>query len=172
MQQFLIILRGVTASGKSTISKRLRNFEEKTVWLKVDNFKDFFAEDSSNALEFVNGSAIATLDYLLDQGFSVVMDGVFQDTKAIDDAVNLAKSKNIKSIVYQIKCSLQEIQKRDQTRNGVKEGHRKPLENETITLIYQKLEDNPYPNSLSLDTEHLSVDQCIEKIKRDLNNSN
>ncbi len=96
MQQFLIILRGVTASGKSTISKRLRNFEEKTVWLKVDNFKDFFAEDSSNALEFVNGSAIATLDYLLDQGFSVVMDGVFQDTKAIDDAVNLAKSKNIK----------------------------------------------------------------------------
>ncbi len=170
MQQFLIILRGVTASGKSTISKRLRNFEEKTVWLKVDNFKDFFAENSSSALEFVHGSAVATLGYLLDQGFSVVMDGVFQDTKAIDDAVNLAKSKNVKSIVYQIKCSLQAILERDRTREGIKEGLRKPLGDETITLIYQRLGNNPYPNSQLLNTEHLSVDQCIEKIKSDLNN--
>src|SRR5258708_6473018 len=170
MQQFLIILRGVTGSGKSTISKRLRNFEEKTAWLKVDNFKDFFAEDSSSALEFVNGSAIATFGFLFDQRFFLVMDGVFQDTKAIDAAVNLAKSKSVKSIVYQIKCSLQEIQKRDRTRDGVKEGCRKPLGDETIASIYQRLESNPYPNSLSLDTEHLSIGQCIEKIKSDLNN--
>ena len=97
------------------------------------------------------------------------MDGVFQDTKAIDDAVNLAKSKNVKSIVYQIKCSLQAILERDRTREGIKEGLRKPLGDETITLIYQRLEII-YPNSQLLNTEHLSVDQCIEKIKSDLNN--
>ncbi len=170
MKQFLVILRGVTASGKSTISKRLRNFEEKIVWLKVDNFKDFFAEDSSTALEFVNGSAIATLSYLLDQGFSVVMDGVFQDTKAIDEALSVAKTKNIKTIVYKIKCSLDKILERDRTREGIKEGHRKALGDKTITQIYEKLESNPYPNSQPLNTESLSVDQCIEKIMNDISN--
>ena len=168
MKQFLVILRGVTASGKSTISKRFRNFEEKIVWLKVDNFKDFFAEDPAIALEFVNGSAVATLSYLLDQGFSVVMDGVFQDTKAIDEALSVAKTKNIKTIVYQIKCSLDKILERDRTREGIKEGHRKPLGDKTITQIYEKLESNPYPNSQPLNTESLSVDQCIEKIMNDI----
>ena len=48
------------------------------MWLKVDNFNDFFAEDSTVvALKYVNGSAIATLSYLLDNNFSVVIDGVF-----------------------------------------------------------------------------------------------
>jgi predicted kinase len=169
MKQFLVIIRGVTASGKSTISKRIRNFEEKIVWLKVDNFKDFFAEDSSRGLEYVHGSSIATLDYLLDQGFSVVMDGVFQNTKAIDDAVYLARAKNVKTIVYQIKCSLPVILARDRTREGVKEGNRKPLGDETITKIYEFLENNLYPNSQLLDTEHLTINQCVEKIKNDLN---
>lgn len=49
----------------------MRNFERKIVWLKVDNFKDFFADDASIALDYVNGTAIATLEYLLNQEFSV-----------------------------------------------------------------------------------------------------
>ena len=168
MRQFLIILRGVTASGKSTISKRLRNFKEKIVWLKVDNFKDFFAEDSTLALEFVHGSAIATLDFLLHHGFSVVMDGVFQDTKVIDNAVNLARAKGIKTIVYQMQCSLQTLQERDRTRDGVKEGCRKILGDEVIEQIYERLQNTPYPNARLLDTESLSIDQCVEKIRNDI----
>ena len=65
--QRLIILRGPPSSGKSTIAKKLRDFEHKIAWLKVDNFKDFFAEDTSSALQYVNESAIATLKYLFDQ---------------------------------------------------------------------------------------------------------
>jgi predicted ABC-type ATPase len=85
--QKVIILRGVTASGKSTIAKSYRDFEKRIAWLKVDNFKDFFAADSTPALEYVNGSSVATLQYLLEQGFSVVMEGVFQKTDAIVKAV-------------------------------------------------------------------------------------
>jgi tRNA uridine 5-carbamoylmethylation protein Kti12 len=168
MNQFLIILRGVPASGKTTISMEFRNFDKKIAWLKVDNFKEFFAEDSSVALNYVNGSAIATLEYLFNQGFSVVMDGVFQETKAIDDALLLAKEKNIKVIVYQIKCSLPVLQERDRTRPGVKEGCRQPLGDDVIVRIYQKLETTFYPNAEVLDTEHLSLQECIEKINKDI----
>jgi predicted kinase len=138
VNQFLIILRGAPASGKSTIAKSFRNFDKKIAWLKVDSFKDFFAEDSSAALEYVNGSAIATLEYLFNQGFSVIMDGVFQETSAIDEALAFAKEKNVKAIVYQIRCSLSVLQERDKTRAGVKEGCRKPLGDDVIAAIYQK----------------------------------
>ncbi|MBP7875510.1 zeta toxin family protein [Candidatus Woesebacteria bacterium] len=168
MQQFLVILRGVTASGKSTIAKRFRNFEQNVVWLKVDNYKDFFAEDSSKALEFVDGSALATLKYLLDAGFSVVMESVFRNTATIDESVELAKSKGVKSAVYQISCSLAELLVRDTTRAGIQEGCREPLGSEVITRIYEHLESNPYPNALRLDTEHMAIDQCVEQIKRDI----
>jgi predicted kinase len=169
MNQFLVVLRGAPASGKTTIAKHFRNFDKKIAWLKVDNFKDFFAEDSSTALGYVNGSAIATLSYLFNQGFSVVMDGVFQETNAIDNALELAKEKNIKAIVYQIKCSLSILQARDKARPGVKEGCRKPLGGDVIERIYQKLETNHYPNTGILDTERLSLQECIEKIANDIN---
>jgi len=42
--QFLVIIRSAPASGKTTIAKELRSFKDKVVWLKVDNFKDFFSE--------------------------------------------------------------------------------------------------------------------------------
>jgi len=168
MNQFLIILRGAPASGKTTIAKEFRNFDKKIAWLKVDNFKEFFAEDSSAALDYVNGSAIATLVYLFNQDFSVVMDGVFQETNAIDQALVFAKEKNIKVIVYQIKCSLSVLQERDRTRAGVKEGCRKPLGDDVIAKIYQKLEANPYPNAKILDTENQSLQECVEKIANDI----
>lgn len=170
MSQFLVVLRGAPASGKTTISKKLRNFEKRIAWLKVDNFKDFFSDDSSEALEYVNGSATATLKYLLDQGFSIVMDGVFQDTKEIDEVVNYAKGTGIKNIVYQIQCPLEVLKERDRNREGVREGFRKPLGDDVITKIYETLESNIYPNCLPLDTEHLTIDECVDKIQYDVSN--
>jgi chloramphenicol 3-O-phosphotransferase len=168
MNQFLIILRGTPASGKTTIARTMRNFENKIVWLKVDNFKDFFAEDSSIALKFVNGSAVATMSYLFDEGFSVVMDGVFQDTSAITDAVKIASERNIKNIVYEIECSLESLQERDRTREGVKEGFRKPLGDETIESIYKILKDSPYSNAQTINTENKTIEECLGQIKNDL----
>lgn len=75
--QKLIIIRGAPASGKSTIAKKLRDFKKKIVWLKVDNFKDFFSEDGTLGLEYANEAAVVTLKYLLNQGFSVIMEGIF-----------------------------------------------------------------------------------------------
>ena len=160
MTQKVIILRGAPASGKTTLAKSYRNFDKKVAWLKVDNFKDFFAEDATSALEFVNGSASATLEYLLNQGFSVVVDGIFQDTRAIDEMLSIANRKSIAVKVFELSVSLETLNQRDNQREGVPEGLRKPLGADAITQIYSTLKSNSYPNSIQLDTEHNSIDKC------------
>ncbi len=44
-----------------------------------------------------------------------------------------------------------------------------PMGDEAIVKIYQKLEANPYPNAEPLDTETLTLEQCVEKINSDIN---
>jgi predicted kinase len=163
--QKVIILRGVPSSGKSTIAKSYRNYEEKIAWLKVDNFKDFFAEDASAALSFVNGAAVATFEYLLSEGLSVVIDGVFQDTKAIDKAIEIAKKHNVPCKVFELEVSLETLIKRDTIREGVPEGLRKPLGEETITKIYEVYKNNPYSSAIKLNTENNHLEECKKIIK-------
>lgn len=167
--RFLVIIRGAPSSGKTTIAKRLRSFKQKVVWLKVDNFKDFFSGEATlQEQKYVDECALATLTYLLDSGFSVVMEKIFFDPRIIPIAVEIAKERNIKIKVFQIKCSLSVLQERDRNRPGVKEGCRKPLGDETITKIYNQLEKTFIPDSIVLDTEKMSVEECIRKITNSL----
>lgn len=78
--QKLIIIRGAPACGKSTIAERLRNFEKKIVWLKIDAFKGFFAADASEMLGVVHETAAATLEYLLRGRFFGSGGGYFPKT--------------------------------------------------------------------------------------------
>lgn len=169
MDQRVIVLRGAPASGKTTIAKSYRCFDKKVAWLKVDNFKDFFAGDSSLALDYVNGSAIVTLKYLLEQGFVVVVDGVFQDTTAIDKMVSLSNKINIPIKVFELETSIEMLNKRDLEREGVPEGLRKPLGSETIEKLYNNLKNNPYPDAIKLNTEENSLDECKKIIDGSFN---
>jgi predicted kinase len=164
--QSLIIIRGVTASGKSTIAKQYRNFAKKTIWLKVDSFKDFFDILDPEVLVFVHGASYTSLDYFFKEGFSVVMDGVFQNPDYVQQAVDIAKKHEIPYKVFQTKVSLQTLQERDRVREGVPEGCRKPLGDEEIAKIYKVIEDNPVIDAIPLDTEKLSVDECIDFINQ------
>lgn len=166
MDQFLVIIRGAPASGKTTIAKSLRSFAKKIVWLKVDNFKDFFsAEASLEEQRYVDECALETLEYLLEKGFSVVMEKIFFDPYIIPFAVEAAKKRNIIVKVFQIKCPLHILQARDKNRPGVKEGCRKPLGDETIEKLYNQLENTFYPEAIALDTEKNSIEECVRIIK-------
>ena len=79
MKQVLVILRGAPSSGKSTLANKLRDYDKRIVWLKVDNFKPFFSDNTDLIVDDVNKTALNSLNYLLDQGFSVVMEGIFQN---------------------------------------------------------------------------------------------
>lgn len=166
MNQRLIILRGCTSSGKSTLAKSYRSFENKIVWLKVDAFKNFFADDATPALIHVNNLAVVALKYLLEQEFSVVIEGVFQDTSNIDKALEIAKQLNVPAYVFELEASLETLKKRDLAREGVPQGWRSPLGDETIERIFNILKANPYHKAIKLDTEKNSLEKCQEIIDK------
>lgn len=167
--QYLIIIRGAPASGKSTIAKQLRSFQDRVVWLKVDNFKDFFAAEAKLEEQmYVDECALASLEYLLDKGFSVVMEKIFYDTYIIPLAVESAKKRGVAVQIFQLRCPLEVLQSRDRNRPGVKEGCRKPMGDEAIERIYNRLEETFYPGANVLDTEKDSVEECIQIIYRGL----
>lgn len=164
MKQCLVVLRGAPASEKTTLGQKLRNEKEKVVWLKTDNFKPFFSELGEFS-EVMSQTALASLNYLLDHGYSVIYEGIFQNPEFAEAAVKLAKTKNIPTVTYQLTCSLETLQQRDKTRPGVKEGCRKPLGDQTIENISNTLENTPIPGAVKLDTVKLSINECLKIIK-------
>ena len=167
MNQFLIIIRGAPASGKTTIAKKIRDFKNKIVWLKVDNFKDFFSNKvTKEEQKFVDECALATLDYLLSKGFSVVMEKIFYNSFIIPRAIEIANKRGVSTKVFQIICPLAVLQERDRTRPGIKEGCRKPLGDKAIERIYKHLIETFYPGAIKLDTHKLSLDDCVNLVSK------
>lgn len=162
MKQKLLILRGAPASGKSSIARSLRDFEKKIAWIKVDNFKPFFADDASDALEYVNGAANAVTEYLLSQGFSVIMEGVFQNPSAIEDALEIAKQKNISAQAFELHCSLETLLERDKNRKEVKSGHRRIMDESIMKTIYKTISNNPCKSAEIFYTENITLKESVD----------
>lgn len=164
MRQALVILRGAPASGKTTLGEKLRSKELKVVWLKLDNLKPFFSEDWGDSLDEVNTIALTIIDRLLSDGFSVVFDGIFKNPQHAVDAIKLAQSKNVPVIVYQLQCSLEALQKREDERS---EKYNRPhFGKDTIERLYHKVMNNPIEGAIVLDTENASIEECLEIIKK------
>jgi predicted kinase len=168
MKQFLVVLRGAPASGKTTIAKKLRNFDKKIIWLKVDNFKDFFGEDTDQQLLYAYKTSLPVLKYLFENGFNVVIDGIFRDVHLdiLDQAVDEAKKRQISTKVFQLDCPLQTLLERDKKRVEETNGIRKPLGDANITHIYENLKNNPIFNAQIIDTQSNSLEECIVIIKK------
>ncbi len=164
--QRLIIFRGAPASGKTTLAKSFRNFQMKTVWLKIDNFKDFFGEETEEQLLYAYRTSLPVLQYLLKNGLSVVMDGIFRDVHLdiLRQATQEAQKRNIPVKVFQLTCSLQTLLERDTQRVEATNYIRRPIGNDTLQEIYDNIKKNPYEGAIILNTEQLSQTQCIERI--------
>ncbi len=171
MEQFLVIIRGAPASGKTTIAKRFRDYSKKVVWLKVDNFKDFFSADASlEEQKDVDETALVSLCHLLDKGFSVVMEKIFYDPFIVPLATEEASKRSIKVKVFQIKCDDEILIERDSIREGIKEGCRKPMGETIIKKISHHLDQTSLKDAIILDTGRMTLDQCVLKINEELGN--
>jgi predicted kinase len=165
MSQKLVILRGPAASGKTTICEQVRDYDKKIVWLSVDKMKPIFSDFEDRTLEESNKAALAELKYLLGEGYSVIFDGIFKNVNRVYEAIKIAKEKNIETLVYQLRCSLETLQGRDKVRPGVKEGYRKPLGDKIIQSIHNTNLENPIEGAIELNTEEKSLDNCLEIIR-------
>ena len=170
MTQKLIIVRGTACSGKTTVCKKLRNFDKKIAWVSIDKIKNIFSDYEDRAIDEVNDAAVATIKHLLDKNYSVVVDGIFKNLKHYDDVVQIGKDKNIPVTVYQLECSLETLKRRDKERDGSKLGLWKPLGDELIESLYRKVMENPIEGAIILNTEKLSVEEIVIMIQRNFEN--
>ena len=161
-----MILRGAPASGKTTIGESLRNFDKKIVWLKTDNVKLFFSNFEDRTLDEVMGTCLVVLDNLLGRGYSVIYEGIFKRPEYVSRAVEIAKSKNIPYVIYQLECSLKTLQERDKKRPGVPQGLRPALGDELIESLYNTVRENPIPGAISLNTEEKTLEKCLGIIRK------
>lgn len=153
-------------SGKSTLAKKYRSFESKIALLKMDSFKELFEHFEKKARPVIHGAAIASLDYLLKQGFSVVMEGVLQNPDFIQQAVDVANKNGVECKVFELTATLQTLQSRDRKRKEVEQGLRTPLGDEAIEFMFNKLKRLPYHDAIKLNTETTSVEKSIEFIDK------
>lgn len=166
MNRKLVILRGAPCSGKTTIAENLRDYDKRIVWLSVDKVKPIFSDFKDETLDEANKTAMTVLSDLLDRDFSVVFDGIFKKPEHLQETLQIAKSRDIPVIIYQLNCSLSTLLERDKTRNGVKHGLWKPLGEELIAGLLKKVEENPIKGAIPLDTEALTLDDCFEEVKK------
>lgn len=164
MRQALVILRGAPASGKTTLGEKLRSKEGKVVWLKIDNLKPFFSEDWGDSLNEVNSIALAIIERLLSDGFSVVFDGIFKNPEHARAAIKVAQDKNVPVIVYQLTCSLETLQKREDERS--EKFNRDHFGKDVIERLYYKVLENPIEGAVTLDTEKTPVEECLKIIQK------
>ncbi|PJE62687.1 hypothetical protein COU88_03675, partial [Candidatus Roizmanbacteria bacterium CG10_big_fil_rev_8_21_14_0_10_39_6] len=118
MEQKLVILRGASCSGKTTIAESLRDYDARIAWISIDNFKRIFSNFQDAALDDVNKSAIIALRDILSRGFSVIVDGIFKKPEHIQAVVREGEKMNISVVIYQLDCSLETLKLRDKSRKG------------------------------------------------------
>lgn len=162
----VIILRGPACSGKTTIGRTLRNFDEKITWLNVDKVKEIYSHFEDRALDESHKSVNAITADLLERGYNVIIDGIFKKpeyTKAIQD---IAREKNADFMVYELECSLPTLLARDKNREGTKIWG--SLGDELVTSLYNTVKENPIEGSIKLNTEELTPEECVEKIYKGL----
>jgi predicted kinase len=165
MKQVLIILRGAPCSGKTTLGKNLRNFEKKITWLSLDYMKPIFSEFKDETLEAANEASLNTLNYLFEQEYSVVFDGIFKNPEHLKKAIKIADNRNIPIVIYQLECSLKTLLARDKNRAWVKRGA-DPLGDGLITSLYEKVINNPIKEAIKLNTEEKSLEECLKIIRK------
>lgn len=157
MKQALLIIRGGPLSGKSTIGRSLRNFEEKIVWIKVDSFKDFFSEDATGARDYVYGSAAAVARYLLSKGFTVVAEGIFQRPEWIKVLTDVADEAGVPHYIFQLQAS-------EETRiQRMKDRYRDARFEQSLERnleLEREIQENPVEGTIILDTGKNSIDEC------------
>lgn len=166
MKQTLVILRGAPGSGKTTLGDKLRDTDKKVAWISVDGVKPIFSNFDDRDVDISYRTTLVLLRFLLEEGYSIVFDGIFvrpEQLNYFNQAIKIATDKNIPVKIYQLFCSLETTLKRHEKRLRDKSMH---IDMETVRRLFEKVQNNPIPDSIELDTEKNSLEECLIIIRK------
>ncbi len=167
----IILLNGVSSSGKTSIAEELQKLLEPTyLHLALDLFIDMFpndyddlenegmrAERRKNVLSVMNLCIVS----LAKNGYNLILDHVLDDINSMSSMINQLSSFNVVSVG--LTCSLTILEKRERARGNRKIG------------LARSQHDNVHLNKtydFEVDTSFMSPNECAHKIIEHLNSSN
>ena len=177
----LIIMRGLSASGKSTVSQKLLD-ELGAIRLRSDierkRLFDISADNNTTSNEIDTGiystkasqrtyEKLAELALnILNAGFSVIVDATFLKLEQREIFQAIAKRMDVPYLILEVKASTEVLRERIVARkNDVSDADLKVLEHQLIN--YQQLNDEELSIAISINTEHvLDIDSLVNSINR------
>lgn len=166
----IIILNGVSSSGKTTLSKTLQQeLDEHFFWIANDTFCDMCSskhwdEDWVTAINQALTAMIYSAKSFSDIGLNVIIDQVFlnNDTEGelLEKCIKVLHDYPV--LFVRVDCSLEELNKREKERGDRDIGQAKSQ----LQLVHNhKIYD------CVIDTSKNTIDENIRKIKSQLTNA-
>jgi len=138
MNQFLLVLCGIPASGKTTFAEKIQGLIEKEQPVKIvstDSWRDaeYYAEFKPSNEHQVRGAALEKTQELLAEGFSVIHDDTNYYTSMRHELLEIAKAKECVFGIIQITTPINAALKWNKQREQM-------IPEEVIVRIHEKFE--------------------------------
>lgn len=155
----IIILNGVSSSGKTTLAKTLQErLNEPFFWIGGDAFIDMMPEKFYNEDCVLLGKTVSILHHTIkvfsDRELNAIFDCVFEETAWMEECVELLREYPV--LFVHVTCPLEELQRREKERGDRGIG----LAEAQIPLLNPK--DNTY--DITVDTHNNSKEECADMI--------
>lgn len=163
----IIITRGLSASGKSTVSqellehigairirsdverKRLNGIQPE----ETENFEIDKGMYSKEATERTYTKLAELTAQIIDAGYTVIVDGVFSNDEQRQLFRSLAVKSNVPFTILQCTASIKTLRKRiTERKGGVSDANLAVLERQYAK--WTQLQDNEFESTLTIDTEN------------------
>lgn len=161
----LIIIRGNSGSGKSTVAERLRKeLGGKVAIVGLDTLRrTILMEQDHQGNTDIIGLIEQTAVYCLDKDYTVIIEGILSKPKYKEILMKLVDNAECSSYIYYIDVSLEETLKRHKTKPIADE-----VTDEQFMSWYQPKNYLDVPGEIIID-ESSSLDDTVKLIRNDIN---
>lgn len=159
----VIIVRGPSGSGKSSVAKRLHEeAKENTALLVRDVFRVDIAKEQKNAGEITTDIIEYAAKKFLDNDYTVILEGIFSYKKYSDFIKRIIDyNKEGDNYLFYLNVSLEETLKRNKNRPKSK-----IIDDEHIKKWYEKSDKTNLAEEETIDAELMSFDEVISYISK------
>ena len=160
----IIVLNGVSSSGKSSLAKELVKELTDFYHLSIDDFDSVIDKMEDRAGERLIPVPTEyffhrTIQMFSDKGINLVVDQILHDSETIFDFEEALRGYPV--VFVGVHCSLRELEKREQSRGDRRSG----LAKSQLEFVHQQKENYTLEVDTSVDTLSACVEQILNVIK-------